>query len=389
MRRIAVLTILAASSLAALVGCSGGQTPATGSPSSLSATPASLNDTLLLTTNRDRLAICVEAVDQAKSVASEAKSRIETALQTLALLPSWQNGGLAAAAPVVDVGCPSPPAAFRTDVRIGWSGAGQPALSPSEALAIDRPSKYLVFAFVYPDSEITKRSPQVDITIVAQEYLRTGSDKFVQVTTGLYLTPGYLQSPYSPYLKHLLAQAIAVEPRGSDTVLLPGAAVRVWVYGDSKINPQTCMDLLPDMIPEYALLDAPGKAASCRWPDGTTRVDFLYDKSGVLFLNNVGVLLLAHSRPSYGDGRPCSDLAQFLIPASVDPANVGNDFVLCYIEPPLKGHEPANPIRVWAGFDIRAPAVAPDAPCWEFTRYLGPGREAPIPIPFHAPCILN
>src|SRR4029077_13868528 len=39
-------------------------------------------------------------------------------------------------------------------------------------------------------------------------------------------------------------------PTPIDTVL--GTSERVWVYADSAIVPQACLDLLPDMIPDTA-----------------------------------------------------------------------------------------------------------------------------------------
>ena len=73
---------------------------------------------LLITANRDRLAICVQAVGVDRSVEATAKSAIETALIEVAKHPRWEASGLGVASPVVDIGCPSPPSVLRPGVKI-------------------------------------------------------------------------------------------------------------------------------------------------------------------------------------------------------------------------------------------------------------------------------
>jgi hypothetical protein len=136
----------------------------------------------MFTANRDRVAVCVQAIDVDISE-SYARDRIEVALADATENPSWERVGLPSAKPRVDVGCPRPPAAFAPDVRAVETGKGLYL----DLLPVKQASYYLIFAFVVPPEkrgEIfgTKRP------VTTEEIFKLSIHEWSGVTTGLYLT---------------------------------------------------------------------------------------------------------------------------------------------------------------------------------------------------------
>lgn len=136
----------------------------------------------LLTTNRDKLAICVEAVGLNSSKAADAKPRVEAALPEVAEHPYWELAGLAAFETVVDVGCPSQPP------EPAWPDQLYP-IDAIQGHRVREPSPYRVFIFVLAEEELdelvaplsTRRAPQ---ELVCAEDIHEGCR---EVTTGVYL----------------------------------------------------------------------------------------------------------------------------------------------------------------------------------------------------------
>ncbi len=153
---------------------------------------AQLKEGLLLTANRDRLAICVQAVGVDSSLEAKAKSAIETALVEVAKHPRWEATGLGVASPVVDIGCPSGPASRDLETQF-----------------VTEPSFYRLFVFVLPQEEF-------DVPFAGLPRLRTASQEVVcegdscgEVTSGLYIHSGELGDV--AFLTDALAQGVGLE----------------------------------------------------------------------------------------------------------------------------------------------------------------------------------
>lgn len=147
---------------------------------------------LLLTANRDRLAICVGAVNVGSAVEVEAESKVEAALVDVAKHPHWNASGLGVASPRVDAGCPAPPLATRPDVKITrWGGSVLVEPVP----IVDEASYYRLFVFILPASELD-RIFQGALPLVDEQAYKSG-DQIIGVTAGLYLTPEQLRDPTS------------------------------------------------------------------------------------------------------------------------------------------------------------------------------------------------
>ncbi len=152
----------------------------------------------LLTANRDRLAICVEAVefDIAGQMTSGdpalealAKSRIEDALTEVAKHPRWEAAGLAVALPLVDLDCPSPPSVFLPGVKLVSTGKGLLLAEPAHI--VEEASYYRTFVFIVSREKLAETFAG-HYPLATQEWLRRG-DNPAGVTTSLYLSPEQLQ----------------------------------------------------------------------------------------------------------------------------------------------------------------------------------------------------
>jgi hypothetical protein len=169
----------------------------------------------LLTANRDRLAICVDAVGSAgdfqiaggaAALEASAKSTVEAALTDVAKHPQWESSGLGLAPPLVDIGCPSPPAVLRPGVEIEQMGKGRIFVLPFPC--VEEASSYAEFVFILPPAEIERvfgKDPE--LTLADQETF-CGEGGSVGVTGGLYLTPADLDDV--PTLAEKLERAIGV-----------------------------------------------------------------------------------------------------------------------------------------------------------------------------------
>ncbi len=125
-----------------------------------------------------------------------------------------------------------------------------------------------------------------------------------------------------------------------------------------------------------------------------TRVEFVRGQGEVLYLYRVEILTygtadLPKVLPP-GPGIPdCLQIAEYLLPADVDPSRAVWRPV-CRYEPPPRGHAQERLIRIWflipVDAGVRSEDIPPDVHCWELTRHLGPPRGAET---FPVPCVLN
>ncbi|MCH8814549.1 MAG: hypothetical protein IH957_05530 [Chloroflexi bacterium] len=139
------------------------------------------------TANRDRLAICVDSVGLDAAAADTAKLNVEEALVVAADLPNWSDAALGSMATVVDVGCPSSPAALQPGTVLTPTGRGF-AVNPFPVVV--EASYYRIFTFVVSDEQSANTFGK-EFPKVTEEYLRQGDD-FAGVTSGLYVTPSQL-----------------------------------------------------------------------------------------------------------------------------------------------------------------------------------------------------
>ncbi len=163
----------------------------------------------LLTANRDRLAICVDAVDLDPAAAELAKLQLEAALKEAEKNQNWERAGFDHPGPLVDTGCPSPPAVFLPGARIRKSGFG---LFVETVTDVSEASYYRVFVFVTPADKI-REVFQGEYPIATQEILWHSPDEFSPVTLGLYFSPEELGT--TSYVADWLLVAAGVEPASS------------------------------------------------------------------------------------------------------------------------------------------------------------------------------
>ncbi len=183
-----------------------------GSGSAQQGTGSQQVEGLLMTANRDRLAMCVQVVRSGRdleaaggrvAVEAKAKERVEAALVEVAKHPYWQQRGLTAAVAsrVVDAGCPSGPPPVDSSYP-----------KPIESISghrVKEASYYRVFVFVLPAEELERLLGASDWREAPQEMLQVGVDVFAEVTTGLYISPQELGAP--AFLEDLLEKGIGLE----------------------------------------------------------------------------------------------------------------------------------------------------------------------------------
>lgn len=163
--------------------------------------------------------------------------------------------------------------------------------------------------------------------------------------------------------------------------------VQVVVYEDASPQADTCFDLLPHMPPASAFGMFEAKTVPCTVGFAElTRLQLVEAANGVLYLRKI--LLLLTPTPDLPDvhSRFCEEIVQYLLPASADPAGRGR--LTCWSEPPVRGHEHTNVIKIWGWVPVEPPVgqLPEDIHCWELTRLLGPATERQT-VP--QACILN
>ena len=165
-----------------------------------------LTDDMLVTASRDRLRICVEAVDVPQFDAASAIQPITAALDDVSQHPRWSTSGYGrAGGPVVAVGCPGEPYMLRADVEVV---DGKPAgLSPVPE--VKDASTYRLFVFVVPEEKLESViRGNWNVRFADQEALCEGGVCFT-VTNGIYVTPEELKD--RAFLKEWLEKGLSLE----------------------------------------------------------------------------------------------------------------------------------------------------------------------------------
>ncbi len=164
----------------------------------------------LQTANRDRLAICIQAVGSGPDLAEAGggpalevlgKARLEAALAEVRKHPRWELKDFGALPPLVEIGCPSGPPPVT-----------EPAyLKPIESLlghVVTEASYYLTFVFILPQQELDKLLGGSTQRVANQEGI-CGGDVCFPVSVALYVAPQELGD--MPFLIDGLEQAIGLE----------------------------------------------------------------------------------------------------------------------------------------------------------------------------------
>jgi hypothetical protein len=173
---------------------------------------------VLLTANRDRLALCVQSLDGmgqpimlqkdgAAPVSTSAPDPVDAIKRAVAKLPehpNWSQAELASyPAPVVTEGCASPPVLFHPSSDAG----GLSAFGLTYGRLTTTPGYEKVMIFVAPPEALHAIGAESG-TEVAEEFMCSGDNCF-SVTRGLYLEPTTLTD--LDVLSSLVAQAVGIE----------------------------------------------------------------------------------------------------------------------------------------------------------------------------------
>jgi hypothetical protein len=159
-----------------------------------------------LASSRDRLRICVEAVDVPDYNLAAAVNGITAALPELEQHARWAERGYAAGGgPVVGVGCPGDPAALKPGVRID-SAKG----APERAAFVRQASPYFLHIFVVSESRLSSAfSHSLEYRQTTEEVLMQGHQG-AGVTEGMYIAPAETQD--RDVLIDRLTKGLLLEP---------------------------------------------------------------------------------------------------------------------------------------------------------------------------------
>jgi len=159
--------------------------------------------------NRDRLAICVDAVNlgltSEASTEVEAQQAVQSVLSQLAAsYPAWDAKGLSEPEPVVDTGCPISPSVY--DPNAG--PRVDDALFEVLGRRVEHASYYRTLIFVLPDEDIRRFAGTSRYRVTTEEYQCMG-DVCPEVTTGIYF--GVSELADQSLIRDNLAAAIGLQ----------------------------------------------------------------------------------------------------------------------------------------------------------------------------------
>lgn len=146
-------------------------------------------DTALVTANRDRLRLCIDRLDVSAVDLNSGKTALDQALSEASNHQFWEPSGLAENEPVVDVGCPTPPALFEPDAYVTERGFG---LFVEVSTRVDEASPYRTFVYVISKEKLQETFGE-NYPIATQETLKRSNHEFGAVTLALFVTPDQLQ----------------------------------------------------------------------------------------------------------------------------------------------------------------------------------------------------
>ena len=162
----------------------------------------------LLTENRDRLAICVQAVGvQPESGAlmnAAARAGVEAALLEVEKHPGWVGNGFAEQPAVVNEGCGVEPALYESRDPGGQANS----FFGVRGRSVSQPNYHRVLVFILPREEVARYSGPSGFRLTAEELACSG-DTCDQVTTGVYLSEDELAD--TAWLADQLEKAVGLE----------------------------------------------------------------------------------------------------------------------------------------------------------------------------------
>ena len=165
------------------------------------AEPVNRTGTALLTSNRDRLAVCVDDPSTAESAAEPiGVQEVNSAIQALSENPTWQRLGLSEPAPLVREICPSVPALYDPGPYGGetlWDVRGR---------RVEIPSYFRVHVYVLPQEEIDHVGGSGWRQVSEENMCEL--DNCSEVTTGLYVSLDELRD--SGFFVPLFARAVGI-----------------------------------------------------------------------------------------------------------------------------------------------------------------------------------
>jgi hypothetical protein len=177
-----------------------------GSGEAQPAPPTEFGGGFLLTTNRDHLAICVEAVGLQTAVldevGTEAKANVEAALVEVAKHPLWERARSDVGTPTVDAGCPSDPPPF-------FEGESKAPIEDLRTERVTQPSEYRMFVFVLAPDQLVRLMGGGQLRHWAQEMICLGDD-CTEVTTSLYVDSNEVRDMAA--MTSILTEALGLPP---------------------------------------------------------------------------------------------------------------------------------------------------------------------------------
>lgn len=168
-----------------------------------------LDGSRLLTSERDRLSICVDSAGLTADVVevseSDGKVTVEAAMSELAAShPSWAKKDLSDPPPVVDIGCPIGPALY--DPNRGPQGGD---LYSVLGRTVSEASPYRVHVYLLPEDEVSRVVGESGYRVTTEELMWSDVDVLSPVTTGVYLSPTDLRD--TTLVRESLDDAIGLE----------------------------------------------------------------------------------------------------------------------------------------------------------------------------------
>lgn len=176
---------------------------------------------------------------------------------------------------------------------------------------------------------------------------------------------------------------------GSPVMLTPGNVVEVAVYADTPVRAEPkCLELVPLMVPASAIGKLPSRAQTCRvGPEEGFNYRFIRGADGLFYLYRASIIALTTRLLTDSEVPDCSEIRDYLLPVSADPA-VAVSGKVCWVEPLPMGHGHREVIEIWVKLPVNARDIRfpPDIHCWELTAYMGLPRGVDT---FPVACILN
>ncbi|MPZ49967.1 MAG: hypothetical protein GEU75_11850 [Dehalococcoidia bacterium] len=164
-------------------------------------------------------------------------------------------------------------------------------------------------------------------------------------------------------------------------------SIDVWVYSDAAPSSGACAAIIDDMIPDSSPPGFAGMATSCEFRNSDVgRLSFTRTPDGVFHLSSVQLNLFyskSANLPMPYEYSPCTDVLQYLLPATAAPETGAAGGLVCAYVPPFRGQQ-TEEAGFWSSQPSDAPDLGPEVGC---TRLLAfPKENVPGKV---ASCVLE